>query len=113
MNKLIKILNKETAWLILDELRQKNQSPSDLAKKLDMSVANVDKFIEMLVDAEIVNKTKKIKKGPGRPFSEYGLAQGFILIVNFADGQKQVIPNTDKASEDIATLVKKHKGETL
>ena len=32
MHKILKIISKETVWLILEQLSQNNQTPTDLAK---------------------------------------------------------------------------------
>ncbi len=113
MHKLLKILSKETVWLILDELSSRNLTPTDLSKKLDMSVANVDKFMDLLEEAGIVVKNKKIRKGPGRPFTEYALAKGQVFIVDFGSGKKTILPYNEKLSEDVNSLIKKYRGENI
>ena len=113
MHKLLKIVSKETVWLILDELSHKNQTPTDIAKKLEMSGANIDKFLELLEEVGIVKKVRKIKKGPGRPFTEYGLGNGPIFIVDFSNGKKCVLQNNEELSKEINVIIKKYKGEQI
>jgi len=113
MHKILKIISKETVWLILEQLSQNNQTPTDLAKNLDMSVANIDKFMDLLEEVGIVVKVKKLKKGPGRPFTVYGLANGPIFIVDFRNGRKCILPYDDKLAEEIKSLLERYNGENI
>ena len=48
MKPVLRILNKETVWMILEELSKGPKTPTELAKKFDMSIANINNFISRL-----------------------------------------------------------------
>lgn len=91
---------KKTNWAIVEELSKKDQTPTELAKKLNMSVANADHYLSILGKNSIVKKISRIKTNKkGRPFNLYSLDKGFIYIV-------EVIPKESKqifleAAEDV------------
>ncbi len=113
MERVLKTLGKDTVWLILDELSKGNATPTELAKKFDMSVANIDNFMSRLMDLGIVKKTKKIKKGRGRPFTEYSLDQGPVFIIIPSIGKKVSLNASEEVLKEIKELVKKNKGEYI
>lgn len=113
MERILKTLGKDTAWLILEELSKGNTTPTDLAKKLDMSVANIDNFMSKLSDLGIVKKGKKIKKGRGRPFTEYILDKGPIFIIIPQIGKKISLEANDELIKELKELIKKNKGEYI
>lgn len=111
--RILKVLGKETAWLILEHLGKGNATPTDLAKKLDMSVANIDNFMSKLADLGIVKKVKKIRKGRGRPFTEYSLDKAPIFIIIPSIGKKICLQGDNDIIEQIEELSKKYRGEIL
>lgn len=111
--RILKVLGKETAWLILEQLGRSNSTPSELAKKMDMSVANIDNFMSKLEDLGIVKKVKKIRKGRGRPFTEYSLDKAPVFIIIPSTGKKICLQGDDDVIKQVEELVKKNRGETL
>ncbi len=111
MDRTLRVLSKDTAWMILEELGKGNKTPTELASKFDMSVANVDNFLSKLEDKRIVKRVKKIRKGRGRPFTEYALEEkGPIFILMPAEGKRYYIEGSEEAAKALADIVKKHKG---
>lgn len=113
MERVLKTLGKDTVWLILEELSKGNATPTGLAKKFDMSVANVDNFMSRLMDLGIVKKVKKIKKGRGRPFTEYSLDSGPVFIIMPSIGKKASIDSNEGLLKEIKDIIKKNKGEYI
>lgn len=113
MERVLKTFGKDTVWLILEELSKGNATPTDLAKKFDMSIANIDNFMSKLADLSIVKKTRKIKKGRGRPFTEYSLDKGPIFIIIPQIGKKISLEANDEVIKELKELIKKNKGEYI
>lgn len=111
--RILKVLGKETAWLILEHLGKSNTTPTELAKKLDMSVANIDNFMSKLEDLGVVKKVKKIRKGRGRPFTEYSLDKAPVFIIIPSTGKRICLQGSEDIIKQVEELAKKNKGEKL
>lgn len=111
--RILKVLGKETAWLILEQLGKSNTTPTELAKTLDMSVANIDNFMSKLEDLGIVKKVKKIRKGRGRPFTEYSLDKAPVFIIVPSIGKKICLEGNEDVIKQVEELAKKNKGEQI
>ena len=109
----MRVLGKETVWLILQELSKKNMTPTEMSEKFDMSIANINNFLAKLEEYQIVRRVKKIKGGRGRPFTEYSLDLGPIFILLPSVGKKIKIDYDAAVVKEIEELAKKHKGELL
>ncbi|MBW2991588.1 transcriptional regulator [Candidatus Woesearchaeota archaeon] len=111
--RILRVLGKDTVWLILEQLGKGNTTPTELAKKLDMSVANIDNFMSKLEDLGIVKKVKKIRKGRGRPFTEYSLDKAPVFIIIPSKGKKICLKGDEYVIKEVEELAKRNKGETL
>ena len=112
-NNIAKILSKDTVWLILEELARGNKTPTELAEKFQMSVANVDNFLARLEDKQIVKRTKKIKKGRGRPFTEYALDRCPVIVMIPSQGKKVLLELNDADLNELNEFVRKNNGEQI
>ena len=74
-----------TKWELLQLLAKKRQSPSELAKKLKTTIANVSSQLRLLQTAGLI-KSEKARLGKGKPRTVYSLADQFAFIVLLADG---------------------------
>jgi len=74
-----------TKWEILQLLAKKKQSPSELAKKLKTTIANVSTQLRLLQTAGLI-KSEKVRLGKGKPRTVYSIADKFAFIVLLADG---------------------------
>ena len=74
-----------TKWEILQLLAKRKQSPSELAKKLKTTIANVSTQLRLLQTAGLI-KSEKARLGKGKPRTVYSLADRFAFIVLLADG---------------------------
>lgn len=113
MNPVLRILNNETVWMILEELSKSPKTPPDLAKRFDMSIANVNNFISRLFDLEVIKKVKKIRSGRGRPFTQYAMNKNQVFIIMPSQGKKYYIENGDIAINEIKEIIKRNKGELI
>ncbi len=74
-----------TRWEILQLLAKRKQSPSELAKKLKTTIANISTQLRLLQTAGLI-KSEKARLGKGKPRTVYSLADRFAFIVLLADG---------------------------
>jgi len=73
----------ESKWRILTELAQKKQSPTELAKKTNTSVANISQQLRLLEAYGIVKKQKvKSKNEPGKPRTLYEIGKEATHIIH-------------------------------
>ena len=112
-NNIAKILSKDTVWLILEELSRGNKTPTELAEKFQMSVANVDNFLARLEDKQIVRRVKKIKKGRGRPFTEYAIDKCPIIVMMPSLGKKVLLEVDQKIIDELNEFIRKNNGEQI
>jgi len=112
-NNIDKILTKDTVWLILEELSRGNRTPTEMAEKLDMSVANIDNFLARLEDKQIVKRVKKVRKGRGRPFTEYALDRCPVVVMIPAQGKKVLLELNNNDLEELNEFIRKNNGEMI
>ena len=77
-------LNK-TKWRIIEELSKGNKTPTELAKKLRITLPSIHAQLKMLEQEKLVKKIGEIK-GKTRPYAEYSIGDGFIYFI-------KVLPN--------------------
>lgn len=64
----------DSKWNIIKELSKENQTPTDMAKKTNTSVANISQQLRLLEAYNLVKKEKKINnKEPGKPKTLFSL----------------------------------------
>lgn len=113
MDRTLKLLGKDTVWLILEELGKGNRTPTQLADKFRMSIANVNNFLEKLEDKRIVRRVKQIKGARGRPFTEYALDHAPVFVLIPSKGKRVMINDTDEVLNEIEKLKKDNNGEEV
>ncbi len=82
-----KLIRDRNLKLVLNTLRKKSQSVTDLAKELDLSNTAVTKIINELITLNMVIEADKVKsKVPGRRRVnfKYNPSFGHIAVLNFA-----------------------------
>ena len=72
-------LNK-TKWMIINELSKQERTPTELAKKLKITLPSVHLQLKDLQREGLVKKIENIK-GKTRPYSGYSLGNGFIYFI--------------------------------
>jgi len=60
-------------WIILKEIAESPQSPSDLALKTNTSLSNISQHLKLLEAYKIVRKDKSEEKNTGKPRTIYSL----------------------------------------
>jgi len=73
------MINK-TKWKIIEELSEGNKTPTELAKKLKMSLPSIYVQLMSLEQEKLVKKVGEIK-GKTRPYAEYSIGNGFIYFM--------------------------------
>ncbi|MFH1771009.1 MAG: winged helix-turn-helix domain-containing protein [archaeon] len=75
----------DSKWNIIKELSKENQTPTDLAKKTNTSVANIGQQLRLLEAYGLVKKEKKINsRKPGKPKMLFSLDKELthLTIIN-------------------------------
>ena len=72
-------LNK-TKWMIISELSKQERTPTELAKKLKITLPSVHLQLKDLQREGLVKKIENVK-GKTRPYSGYSLGNGFIYFI--------------------------------
>ena len=67
-------------WVILKEIAENPQSPSDLALKTNTSLSNITQQLKLLEAFKVVRKEKSEEKNAGKPRTIYYLNEEFIKI---------------------------------
>ena len=97
-----------TKWEIIELLSQKPYSPSELAKKLNTTIANISQQLRLLQTADLITKQKTKTNKPGKPRMLFSLSNNYALITimskNFA--KKKLIKITEKQKETLSQLIK-------
>ncbi len=108
-----------TKWLLLKEISDSPQSPSDLALKTNTSISNITQQLKLLEAYGIVRKEKSEEKNAGKPRTIYYLnteiMYGFMLRNGKAERKVFEIDSNNKMffnivfgmpSEDVAFMLK-------
>lgn len=72
-------LNK-TKWKIIKELSIENKTPTELTKKLKITLPSLHIQLKELEKEDLIKKVDEIK-GKTRPFTKYSIDKGFIYLV--------------------------------
>ena len=72
-------LNK-TKWMIINELSKQERTPTELAKKLKITLPSVHLQLKNLQTEGLVKKIENIS-GKTRSYSRYSLGEGFVYFI--------------------------------
>ena len=75
-----------TKWEIIELLSKKPLSPSDLAKKLNTSIANISQQLRLLQTAGLVKKKRTSTAKPGKPRVLFSISDDYCFITCFSKG---------------------------
>jgi predicted transcriptional regulator len=71
----------DTRWEILDQISREINSPKEISIKINQSLANVVKQVQLLEATGIINKTNQKEKGkPGKPKNYYEIGKEFLNL---------------------------------
>lgn len=79
-----------TQWNIITELSSAEKTPSELAKKLNLSLPSIHLQLKQLEQQQLIYKEEK-RSGKTRPFTSYSLREGFITITEAIPGETRKI----------------------
>ena len=75
----------KTRWSILKELSNGDRTPSQLSKKLKITMPSVHSQLRILEKEKMTMRKGKVK-GKTRPYTEYSIGDGFICLVKVMPG---------------------------
>ena len=70
-----------TKWEIIEEISKKPASPSELAKKLNTTIANISQQLRLLQTAGLTKRKKISQLKPGKPRTQFSIADDFAIII--------------------------------
>ncbi|MBW2966588.1 winged helix-turn-helix domain-containing protein [Candidatus Woesearchaeota archaeon] len=71
-------------WEILELLAKNKLSPTELAKKLNTTIANISSQLRLLQTAGLVKREKTRAAGAGKPRTLFSLSDDFCFITVFS-----------------------------
>jgi len=79
-------------WIILKEIAEGPQSPSDLALKTNTSLSNITQHLKLLEAYKIVRKDKSEEKNTGKPRAIYSLnvELAYALVLKEGKAERKV-----------------------
>ena len=75
-----------TKWEIIELLAKKEFSPTELAEKLNTTIANISQQLRLLQAAGFVKKERVGTAKPGKPRVLFSIAEDYCLIMLFTKG---------------------------
>ena len=98
-----------TKWEILKLLSEKKLSPSEIAKILNTTIANISQQMRLLQTAGIVKKEKTSAVKAGKPRTLFSLSHDYAMIIVFSKGfaEKKLIKITKEQKNQFRRLMKK------
>jgi len=90
-------------WEIIEIIAKQPSSPSELAKKLNTTVANISQQLRLLQTAGLVKRKKISQLKPGKPRTQFSLADDFCIIISISPGlaKKKLIKLTPDQKKSI------------
>jgi len=87
-----------TRWRIIKELSKGDMTPTKLTHKLRISLPSVHAHLKQLEREKLVQRVKD-SKGKTRPYTTYGLGEGFLYFIEAFPGEarKRIL----RADEDV------------
>jgi DNA-binding transcriptional regulator GbsR (MarR family) len=97
-----------TKWEILVILADKPSSPTELAEKLNTTIANISQQIRLLQTAGLIKKQRTGFGQPGKPRMLFSLSDDYALITVLSKGfaKKKLIQISQKQKEALKQLLK-------
>ena len=97
-----------TKWEIIELLAKQPLSPSELAGKLNTTIANISQQLRLLQTAGLVKREKTSTAKPGKPRVLFSIADDYCLITFFSEGfaKKKLVKLTKDQKRTIQNLLK-------
>jgi predicted transcriptional regulator len=74
-------------WLLIKEISDQHQSPTELAEKTNTSLSNVIQQLKLLEAYNIVRKEKSLERNTGKPRTIYSINDEFVYGIMLRDGK--------------------------
>ena len=71
-------------WEIIEIISKQPSSPSDLAKRLNTTIANISQQLRLLQTAGLVKRKKISQLKPGKPRTQFSLADDYCVIISIS-----------------------------
>jgi predicted transcriptional regulator len=71
-------------WEIIEILAKKPSSPTELAEKLNTTVANISQQLRLLQTAGLTKRKRISQLKPGKPRTQFSLADDYALIISIS-----------------------------
>lgn len=88
---ILEEIESESKWRIIQALARKDRTPSELARILRTSVANITQHLSKLESTGLVKRVGVERGSVGRPFARYSLGRGFVLLVEAVPGEARKV----------------------
>ena len=97
-----------TKWEIIEILSTRPSSPSELAKNLQTTIANISQQLRLLQTAGLVKKQRTGSAKPGKPRMLFSLSDNYAFITVLSKGfaKKKLIKISQKQKEVLKQLIK-------
>ncbi len=89
-------------WEIIELLAKNSLSPTELAKRLNTTIANISMQLRLLQTADLVKKEKTRAAGAGKPRTLFSLSDDFGFIIVFSkDFTKKKLLRLKKEQKEV------------
>lgn len=82
----IETLLTGTKWDVIELLSKKAMSPSEIALKLNTSIANISQQLRLLETAGLIMRKRTGGGKPGKPRVLFSLSEDYAMIMLFTKG---------------------------
>ena len=95
-------------WEIIELLAKDSISPTDLAKRLNTTIANISMQLRLLQTAGLVKREKTRAAGAGKPRTLFSLSDdyGFIIVFSKDFAKKKLLRLTKEQKEKLRKWLK-------
>jgi len=99
-----------TKWEIIEHLSKKPLSPSELAERLNTTIANISQQLRLLQTAGLIKKKRTGSGKPGKPRMLFSLAEDYAFITIFSKGyaKKKLIKISNKQKQSLKQILREH-----
>ena len=104
----IETLLTGTKWEIIEMIASSPSSPTDIAKKLNTTIANVSQQLRLLQTAGLVSKKRTGSGKPGKPRMLFSLSEdcALITVISKDFARKKLVRINPKQKEALKQLIK-------
>ncbi len=95
-------------WEIIELLAKNSISPTELAKRLNTTIANISMQLRLLQTAGLVKKEKTRAAGAGKPRTLFSLSDdfGFIIVFSKDFAKKKLLRLAKEQKEQLKKWLK-------